>query len=66
MNKQDRVAVVITALMGMLILFMLTLGSSSGNDNGKYGAFCVLLGLISYWSYRFIQNDISFLRVKDE
>ncbi len=66
MNKKDRIAVVMSITyfsVALLIAFKLT-------------GFDVLKALLSqvmfaapiflYWSYRFIQNDISFLKVKDE
>jgi hypothetical protein len=66
MNKKDRIAVVVSITyfsVALLIAFKLT-------------GFDVLKALLSqvmfaapiflYWSYRFIQNDISFFKVKDE
>ena len=66
MNRKDRIAVVVSITyfsVALLIAFKLT-------------GFDVLKALLSqvmfaapiflYWGYRFIQNDISFLKVKDE
>jgi hypothetical protein len=66
MNRKDRIAVVVSIIyfsVALLIAFKLT-------------GFDILKALLSqvmfaapvflYWGYRFIQNDISFLRVKDE
>jgi hypothetical protein len=58
MNKKDRIAVVTTFAALLLILPDLLKGIAGG----------VLIAalLFSYWSYRFIKNDISFLKVKDD
>jgi 4-hydroxybenzoate polyprenyltransferase len=60
MNKKDRIAVVASVIM--LIMFMLFL---SGGESGEAFMF-FLLPVALYWGYRFIQNDISFLKVKDD
>lgn len=67
MTKKDRVAVVATVFSGLLMCFMLTFSSSHpSNQNGEFGAFFVAVILACYWSYRFIQNDISFLKIKGD
>ena len=59
MNKKDRIAVVVSIFYFFFVcLFSLLEGELSGA--------IFLTPLIGYWSYRFIKNDISFLRVKDE
>lgn len=55
MNKKDRIAVVIS----ILVLFF------SALDKGD-ALIVVAPFVLLYWSYRFIKNDISFLKVKDE
>ena len=58
MNKKDRIAVITTIAVFLLIIPDLTKGIAGG----------ILIGaiLFGYWAYRFIKNDISFLKVKDE
>ena len=55
MNKKGRIAVV-------FVLLCLIHGNSADIQAAAFG----LLLLVCYWGYRFIQNDISFLRVKDD
>lgn len=62
MNKKDRIAVVLSTPVFMWGLVLFILG---GKEGALMGAL-TLLPLICYWGYRFIQNDISFLRVKDD
>ena len=62
MNKKDRIAVVISTPVLLFVLLCLIAGKSA---DIQAAAFSLLL-LVCYWGYRFIQNDISFLRVKDE
>ena len=68
MNKKGRIALVITVFAGLLMCFMLFSSSRSHPDNynGVLGAFLVAFTLACYWGYRFIQNDISFLKAKDD
>ena len=66
MNKKDRIAVVVS-----VVYFLFSLAFASKNVNPiptMFLGFIIIaeIPLIIYWSYRFIKNDISFLRVKDE
>ena len=56
MNKKDRIAVVVS--IPWLIFSLLAL--AKGPEGTIVGA-----PLLAYWSYRFVKNDISFLRGKD-
>ena len=58
MNKKDRIAVVTTIAVFLLIIPGLTKGIAGG----------ILIGaiLVGYWAYRFIKNAISSLKIKDE
>ena len=63
MTKKDRIAIVVSILAlfpGTIIL--------DANGFKLMGAFIIVGGiLISYWGFRFIQDDISFLQKnKDE
>ena len=60
MNKKDRVAVVVSVLMGI----PLSIGMMSGKPEGAIIAF--LTPVAFYWAYRFIKNDISFLKIKGD
>ncbi len=62
MNKKDRIAVVLSVPVLMLVVLNLFGG---GRDGPAIGAF-FFIPLLCYWGYRFIQNDISFLKVKDD
>lgn len=55
MNKKDRIAVVCS-----LLLVVIGLADSSALF------FTVSIVLILYWGYRFILNDISFIKIKDK
>lgn len=58
MNKKDRIAVVIsTALLFFGLVFALA------NTAGL--TLIIGLVLITYWGYRFIKNDISFIKIKE-
>ncbi|WP_278394934.1 hypothetical protein [Acinetobacter venetianus] len=58
MNKKDRIAVVMSIALVLLGL----LNSTWGNDIGY-----LIFGVVFiYWAYRFIKNDISFLKMKDQ
>ncbi len=59
MNKKDRIAVVVSIFYLFLVCLI-----SLGNEDVAVLFF--LLFLLSYWGYRFIKNDISFLKVKDD
>ena len=66
MNKKDRIAVVVS-----VVYFLLSLAFASKNANPIPTMFLGFIfiaeiPLIIYWGYRFIQNDISFLKVKDD
>lgn len=58
MNKKDRIAVVITVAVFLLIIPDLARGIAGG--------ILIVAILFGYWAYRFIKNDISFLKIKDE
>lgn len=71
MNKKDRIAVVLSVLgtpviFGFLIPFFM--GYADVVTQGDKNAVAILgfLILSFYWGYRFIKNDISFLKIKDE
>ncbi|WP_288981985.1 hypothetical protein [uncultured Flavobacterium sp.] len=55
MNKKDRIAVVVS-------IFMLFVAAIKHND----ASLVITMLLFIYWSYRFIKNDISFIKIKDE
>lgn len=58
MNKKDRIAVVVSILLTPIGIIWFKDAEAAG--------LTILAPLIIYWSYRFIKNDISFLKVKDE
>lgn len=58
MNRKDRIAVVVS-------IFLMPVGIIWFKDAEAAGLI-TLVPLSIYWSYRFIKNDISFLKVKDE
>lgn len=58
MNKKDRIAVVVSVVYFLWPLALLIAGNT--------GSIILIAPLILYWGYRFIQNDISFLKVEDE
>lgn len=60
MNKKDRIAVVVSVLMGIPLI----VGMLSGKPEGAIIVF--LTPVAFYWAYRFIKNDISFLKVRDD
>lgn len=61
MNKKDRIALVVSVLvLGIALLIML-----QGNGGLELGTF-ILFILFTYWGYRFIKNDISFLQIKEK
>lgn len=59
MNKKDRIAVVVT----ILALFF---GSLAALGDEGITILWVSIFTVLYWASRFIKNDISFLRMKDE
>lgn len=59
MNRKDRIAVVVS----IVYLFLVCLVSVGNSD---VGVLVFLFPLLGYWGYRFIKNDISFLKIKDE
>ncbi len=58
MNRKDRIAVVVS-------IFLMPVGIIWFKDAEAAGLI-ILVPLSIYWSYRFIKNDISFLKVKDD
>lgn len=60
MTYKDRVAVVVS--LGAVLIMLLYLGDRLS----VYVNIWLGLGLFVYWGYRFIKNDISFLRIKDK
>lgn len=58
MNKKDRIAVVVSILLTPIGIIWFKDAEAAG--------LIILAPLIIYWSYRFIKNDISFLKMKDE
>lgn len=58
MSKKDRIAVVLSILTLFIPIALLI--------DGEPGPALVMLALlIGYWGYRFIKNDISFLKIKE-
>lgn len=64
MSKKDRIAIVVSILY---LLFPLLVLMVFGSD-GPIMAVIFSSPLLVYWGYRFIKNDISFLKIgkKDE
>lgn len=61
MNRKDRIAVVLSVVYLLLPITALTLGNSSD----RFGGMLSFIPLVAYWGWRFIRNDISFLRIKE-
>lgn len=59
MNKKDRIAVVVS----VVYIFGLVLPTAF---NSSVRTILYFLLLVCYWGYRFIKNDISFLKMKDD
>lgn len=59
MTKKDRIAIVVSVLYGMLPTAALVSGE------GK-ALFFLVIPLLVYWGYRFIQDDISFIGKNDD
>lgn len=58
MSKKDRIAVVLS-----IFYLLFPIGSLiDGDPESALGMLALLLG---YWGYRFIKNDISFLKIKE-
>jgi len=58
MSKKDRVAIVVSIVYFLLPLVVLF----SGASDAPFAAIVFMSPLIGYWGYRFIKNDISFLK----
>jgi hypothetical protein len=58
MNKKDRIAVVVSIPW---LLFALIAPAGKIEESAIVAA-----PILIYWAYRFVKNDISFLRVKDD
>lgn len=71
MNRKDRIAVV-TSLFLMPFVFLGVIPfimsySDIPSENTKAMLGAMGLGItVMYWSYRFIKDDISFLKIKDD
>jgi hypothetical protein len=66
MNRKDRIAVVMSV---MYTLFCVLVGASTNPEKSGAMLFIFIsfmMPLFLYWGYRFIKNDISFLRSKEE
>jgi len=58
MSKKDRIAIVISVLyfgFPLAVLF-------SGKSDAFVATLVFISPLIAYWGYRFIKNDISFIK----
>lgn len=62
MTKKDRIAVVVSVVITILGIAMLNSGGQVPVNLGG----SILIFTFIYWAYRFIKNDISFLKMKDE
>ena len=56
MTKKDRIAVVISVSLPVF--------TGTINTNDFFIPSLIVIGV--YWAYRFIKNDISFLKMKDD
>lgn len=59
MNKKDRIAVVLSTIL-LLVLFYCFIFAD------REAALLWLLILSAYWGYRFIKNDISFVKMEEK
>lgn len=61
MTKKDRIAIVVS-------IFATIFGFISINTNTTQFilGWAILICILIYWSYRFIKNDISFIKMRDE
>lgn len=58
-SKKDRIMLVIS-----VILLLVSITEFMGDDANATPMFWLVI-VIAYWSYRFIKNNISFLKIKD-
>jgi len=58
MSRKDRIAIVVSILYFLFPLVVLFDGAS----DAPIAALVFTSPLIAYWGYRFIKNDISFLK----
>ena len=58
MSKKDRKAIAISILYILVPITLMLEGDGS--------AFILMAPLVIYWGYRFVKNDISFLKTKGE
>jgi len=65
MNKKDRIAVVASIVLIPIIALVLVPLIFSRTDSAVFQVL-LLVGVLIYWAYRFIKNDISFLKMKDD
>jgi len=61
LTKKERIAIVIS-----IVYFIQAFTLGTNDTDVMEGLFLGLVPLSLYWGYRFIQNDISFLKMKDE
>lgn len=57
-SKRDRVAIVMSTISLCFIILCFL-------EDEEFGII-VSFFLISYWGYRFVKNDISFLKIKED
>lgn len=57
-NKKDRIAVIVSLIYLIFIGYLLT--ELSGTD-----VILFAIPILVYWGYRFIKNDISFIKIKE-
>lgn len=55
MIKKDRIAIVVSAVYALFPFFLLLIG-----EIGMFVSY--LVPIFIYWGYRFIKNDISFIK----
>lgn len=60
MTKTDRIAIVVSGLYFLFLLFAFF------ERVPPQGLIIFSLPMVLYWAYRFIKNDISFLKMKYE
>lgn len=58
MKKKDRIAIVVSILYFLFPLGVLF----EGSRDAPVAALVFMSPLVAYWGYRFIKNDISFLK----
>ncbi|MES2535857.1 MAG: hypothetical protein V4632_08290 [Pseudomonadota bacterium] len=58
MNKKGRIAIAVTGIYAFFPLIILTGGKSEAVTVFLFASIPIAL----YWGYRFIKNDISFLK----